>query len=115
MLDGFCYPATGDLDAIIPPAELDKTATLTAFLTALREALPEDVAISVTLRGDMGELGGDSGLTPALLASFDRIYVAGEVDGGALRAALPADFDTVGGLVQMTPYKPEEGGYALMS
>lgn len=115
LLDGFCYPATGDLGAIAPPAELDKTATLTAFVTALRQALPQDVAISITLRGDMGELGGDSGLTAELMACFDRIYVAGEVDGGALREQLPADFDAVGGLVQMTQNKPQEGGYALMS
>jgi hypothetical protein len=114
LLDGFCYPATGDLSAIAFPEKLNQTAVLTDFADALREALPEDVAVSITLRGDMGELGGDSGLTAELLGVFDRIYVAGEVDGTALRAALPTDFDNVGGLVIMTTYKPQKGGYVVL-
>ena len=114
LLDGFCYPATGDLSAIAFPEKLNQTAVLADFADALREALPEDVAVSITLRGDMGELGGDSGLTAELLGVFDRIYVAGEVDGAALRAALPTDFDTVGGLVIMTTYKPQKGGYVVL-
>ncbi|MBQ2061178.1 MAG: hypothetical protein II458_00665 [Oscillospiraceae bacterium] len=114
LLDGFCYPATGDLAAIAPPAELDKAAVLADFAAALRKALPEDVALSVTLRGDMGDPGGDSGLTAELLSSFDRIYVAGEVNTDVLRSQLPASFDPVGGLVLMTQNKPQQGSYVLV-
>jgi hypothetical protein len=114
LLDEFCYPATGDLTAIAPPAELDKTAVLADFAAALRQALPEDVALSITLRGDMGEPGGDSGQTAEFLAGFDRIYVAGEVNDTILRDQLPASFDTVGGLVLMTQQKPQEGSYVIV-
>jgi len=115
MLDEFCYPSTGDLDAIAAPEGLDKTATLSGFAAALREALPEDVALSVTLRGSMGQLNGPSGLTAELLSSFDRIYVDGEADMAALQEALPADFDRAGGLAVLTWTKPETGGYVLLS
>ncbi len=114
QLDEFCYPATGDLAAIAPPAELNKTEVLADFAAALRDALPKDVALSITLRGDMGEPGGDSGLTAELLGSFDRIYVAAEVDADILSGQLPATFDGVGGLVLMTQHKPEEGSYVLV-
>jgi len=114
LLDEFCYPATGDLTAIDPAKTADRTAALTAFAAALRKALPQDVALSVVLRGDMGEISGESGLTPELLDSFDRIYVDGDVDLDALRSALPADYDAAGGLVLLTRTKPESGGYVLL-
>ena len=114
LLDEFCYPATGDLSAINLAKKLDKTAALADFAAALRKALPEDVALSVTLRGDMGQLGGESGLTAELLGSFDRVYVDGTVDLDALRQALPEGFDDVGGLVVLTQNKPQSGGYVLL-
>ena len=114
MLDEFCYPATGDLKSIDLPKNLDKTAALADFADVLRKALPEDVALSVVLRGDMGELGGQSGLTAELLASFDRIYVDGAADLAALQQALPEDFDAQGGLAVITTKKPASGGYVLL-
>ena len=47
LLDGFCYPTSGDREALALPEELDRTAALKAFAGALREALPETVALSV--------------------------------------------------------------------
>ena len=114
LLDGFCYPTTGDLDALDLAGDLDKTATLAKFADALRKALPEDVALSVVLRGSMGQLGDESGLTAELLSSFDRIYMDGDVDQAVLRKALPKDFDTVGGLVTLTQKAPKAGGYVVM-
>lgn len=114
MLDEFCYPATGDLAAMELPEDLDKTAALADFADALRQALPEDVALSVVLRGDMGELDGDSGLTAELLSSFDRVYADSDKTISALRKALPEDFDAEGGLAVLTSKKPKSGGYVLL-
>ena len=114
LLDEFCYPAAGDLKAIDPAKTADKTAALTAFASALRKALPEDVALSVALRGDMGETGGESGLSVELLAGFDRIYADSPEGLEALRQALPEDFDAAGGLALLTRTKPESGGYVLL-
>ena len=114
LLDEFCYPATGDLAAIDLPEELDKTATLTAFAAELRKVLPEDVALSVVLRGNMGEPGGESGLTAELLGSFDRIYADSDKTISALRTVLPSDFDTEGGLAVLTSKKPKTGGYVVL-
>jgi len=114
LLDGFCYPTSGDREALALPEELDRTAALTAFAGALREALPETVALSVAYRGDMGALGGESGLTAELLGSFDRIYVDASVDREALEKALPETFDRAGGLVLLCYERPESGGYVIM-
>lgn len=114
VLDEFCYPTTGNLSAIDPARLENRTAVLSAFAQALRKALPEEVALSVVLRGDMGELDGPSGLSAELLACFDRIYLDGQVDAEMLRQILPEDFDTAGGLVLLTRAKPESGGYVLL-
>lgn len=114
LLDGFCYPTTGDRNALQLAEGLNKTAALTDFAAALRKALPENVALSVTYRGEMGALDGPSGLTAALLATFDRIYVDQSVDREALDKALPAEFDRTGGLVLLCGAKPASGGYVIL-
>ena len=114
LLDGFGYPVSGSQDALALPGGLDKTAALTAFAAAIREALPENVALSVTYRGEMGALGGASGLTAELLSGFDRIYVDESVDREALDKALPETFDRAGGLVLLCYDKPQSGGYVIM-
>ena len=67
LLDWFCYPAEGQLDAIANGGS-DHTQILTDFAKSLRSSLPEGVALSVTLRGS-----GDNALTATQLAElFDR-------------------------------------------
>lgn len=114
LLDGFCYPVSGNQEALSLAEGLDKTAVLTEFAAAIRQALPENVALSVAYRGNMGGLGGGNGLTAELLASFDRIYVDESVDREALDEVLPEDFDRTGGLALICYAKPESGGYVIM-
>ncbi len=114
LLDGFCYPVSGDQGALALADGLDKTAALADFAAAIREVLPENVALSVAYRGSMGSLGGASGLTADLLASFDRIYVDESADRAALEKALPEDYDRTGGLVLLCYAKPSSGGYAIL-
>lgn len=114
LLDAFCYPATGDVSSIGGWETADRTAALTDFAASLRQALPEGTALSVVLRGEMGPLDGDSGLTAELLGSFDRICVDETVDTQALLQALPEGFDAAG-LAVMTWTRPESGGYVLLS
>ena len=58
----------------------------------------------------------NSGLTPAVLALFDRIYADSEtVDLAALTATLPADFNAETRLVQLTQTPPATGSYVIVS
>ena len=109
-LDYFGYPATGQTDRIRYPEEPDKTAVLTAFVQALRSALPDGTALSLVLRSDPRE--GD-GLTPELMKTeFDRIYAdAGTVNRTALLAALGEDFDVPTRLVLMMRGTAASGSY----
>ena len=114
LLDNFCYPVRGDRESLVLADGLDKTAVLADFAAAIREVLPENVTLSVAFRGSMGSLGGYSGMKADLLASFDRIYVNESVDRAALEAALPEDYDRVGGLALLCYAKPSSGGYAIL-
>ena len=114
LLEGFCYPTGGNREALALTEGLNKTAVLTAFAAAIREVLPENVALSVSYRGNMGPLGGESGMTAELLASFDRIYIDEAVDREALEKALPEDYDRTGGLALLCYAKPSSGGYAIL-
>ena len=114
LLDSFSYPTGGDQTALPSLKDADRAAVLTAFAAAIRRALPENVALSVTYRGEMGVLGGPCGLTAELLGSFDRIYVDEAVDRTALDEALPQTFDRAAGLVLLCRDKPASGGYTLL-
>ena len=63
LLDWFCYPAEGELDAIANGGS-DHAQILADFAQSLRSGLPEGVALSVTLRGS-----ADNALTVPRLAS----------------------------------------------
>jgi hypothetical protein len=114
LLDGFWYPVSGNQEALALPEGLNKTAALTELAAAIRQVLPENVALSVAYRSEAGALGGGSGLTAELLSSFDRIYVDEAVDRSALDQALPQTFDRSGGLALLCYGKPESGGYAIL-
>ena len=69
LLDWFCYPSTGALDAIANGGS-DHTQILTDFAKSLRSSLPEGVALSVTLRGS-----GDNALTVSEAAELFGLEV----------------------------------------
>lgn len=105
LLDAFTYPATGQVEAIANDAA-DRTQALTDVAKSLRAALPEGVALSVTCDGT-GELS-----VSELADLFDRLYVpAASVD--AVKAQLPADFDTDTRLVTVTTAATSSGSYVV--
>lgn len=112
VLDNFAWPAVGNLDAVLVPDGTDKAAVVTAFLQPLRETLPKTTALSVSIDRNAPE---DTGLTPAVLATFDRIYAdPEEVDLDALVASLPADFKRESRLVQLVTAAPASGSYVII-
>lgn len=113
VLDNFGWPAVGNMDAMLVPDGTDKPAVLTSLIAALRETLPKTTALSVAIEKNAPE---NSGLTPAILALFDRIYADSEtVDLAALTATLPADFNAETRLVQLTQTPPATGSYVIVS
>ena len=115
MLDFFSYPTTGNVGRIFYGENTDKTAALTAFAEKLREALPKGTVLSIALHQPLVDGGGDSGITPELLQSFDRIYAdTGTMDVAALTAALPKDFVVDGRIVPMVGKAPEQGSYMVI-
>ena len=88
----------------------------------LRETLPKTTAVSVLIGTNAPE---NSGLTPAVLAEFDRVYADPEnVDVEALAATMPADFKreaqlvqlvTAAQLAQMNQTTPYTGSYVLVN
>lgn len=113
VLDNFGWPAVGNMDAMLVPDGTDKPAVLTSLIAALRETLPKTTALSVSIEKNAPE---NSGLTPAVLALFDRIYADSEtVDLAALTATLPADFNAETRLVQLTQTPPATGSYVIVS
>lgn len=112
VLDNFGWPAVGNMDAMLVPDGTDKPAVLTSLIAALRETLPKTTALSVAIEKNAPE---NSGLTPAVLALFDRIYVDSEtVDLAALTATLPADFNAETRLVQLVTAAPASGSYVII-
>lgn len=112
VLDNFGWPAVGNMDAMLVPDGTDKPAVLTSLIAALRETLPKTTALSVSIGKNAPE---NSGLTPAVLALFDRIYADSEtVDLAALTATLPADFKRESRLVQLVTAAPASGSYVII-
>lgn len=108
LLDWFCYPSTGALDAIANGGS-DHTQILTDFAKSLRSSLPEDVALSVTLRGS-----GDNTLAAAEAAElFDRIYLPAGEDAAAVRRQLPEGYDPETRLVVTAAEAPASGSYVI--
>ena len=108
LLDWFCYPSTGALDAIANGGS-DHTQILTDFAKSLRSSLPEGVALSVTLRGS-----GDNALTVSEAAElFDRIYLPAGEDAAAVRRQLPEGYDPETRLVVTAAEAPASGSYVI--
>lgn len=108
LLDWFCYPSTGALDAIANGGS-DHTQILTDFAKSLRSSLPEGVALSMTLRGS-----GDNALTvPQLAELFDRIYLPAGEDASAARSQLPDGYDAETRLVVTAVEAPASGSYVI--
>ena len=108
LLDWFCYPAEGQLDAIANGGS-DHTQILTDFAKSLRSSLPEGVALSMTLRGS-----GDNALTvPQLAELFDRIYLPAGEDASAARSQLPDGYDAETRLVVTAVEAPASGSYVI--
>lgn len=106
LLDQFCYP--GDTEAVDNDSA-DKAQVLTDFAETLRDALPEDVALSVVVRDGQG-------LTAAELAElFDRLYVPAESDLAAVKDALPEGYDPETRVVAMTTAAAAGGSYMIVS
>lgn len=108
LLDWFCYPAEGQLDAIANGGS-DHTQILTDFAKSLRSSLPEGVALSMTLRGS-----GDNALTvPQLAELFDRIYLPAGEDASAARSQLLDGYDAETRLVVTAVEAPASGSYVI--
>ena len=108
LLDWFCYPAEGELDAIANGGS-DHAQILADFAQSLRSSLPEGVALSVTLRGS-----GDNTLTvPRLAELFDRIYLPAGEDAAAVRRQLPDGYDPETRLVVTAAEAPASGSYVI--
>lgn len=113
VLDNFGWPAVGNMPAMLVPDGTDKPAVLTGIIAALRETLPKTTALSVAIDRNAPE---NSGLTPAVLTLFDRIYAdSEEVDLTALTATLPTDFNQETQLVSLTQTPPTTGSYVLIT
>lgn len=113
LLDDFSYPWNGRTEAIAMQENLDKVAVMQSFAESLRNALPEDMVLSIVIRSDSLE---EIGLSPEMIADcFDRVYLAPGVDAAALLQELPTDYDRSTRVVQMGYQKPENGGYVLLT
>ena len=106
VLDQFCYPENAEGVSNLPA---DRAQVLTDFAERLRAALPEGVALSVTVRGT-------ESLSIAQMAElFDRLYVPAEGDAAAVKAALPEGYDPETRVVVMTAEAPQSGSYVIVS
>ena len=113
VLENFGWPAVGNIPAVLVPDGTDKPAVITDFLKSLRESLPKTTALSVLLSRNAPE---NSGLTPMVLAEFDRLYAdPSEVDLDALEASMPSDFKRESQLVQLVTTAPASGSYVIVS
>ena len=106
LLRSFGYPTRGNLDKIdYSGMQMSKEESLEVFLRDLREALGEDVLLSVELTAE-DVLSGHNSISGVelerILPLVDRLYVTGGGDRAALEAAvepLLADRETSGFLV----------------
>ena len=105
VLDQFCYPENAEGVSNLPA---DRTQVLTDFAERLRAALPEGVALSVTVRGT-------ESLSIAQMAElFDRLYVPAESDAAAVKAALPEGYDPETRVVLTTAEAAASGSYMIV-
>lgn len=92
ILTDFSYPTEGNLSQIdYSGLTGTKTQALTSFLTAMREAVGEEITLSVELSQDQILGGADevSGVDPAaILPLVDRVYVTGLTDRQAVEQVL---------------------------
>ena len=105
VLDQFCYPENAEGVSNLPA---DRAQVLTDFAERLRAALPEGVALSVTVRGT-------ESLSIAQMAElFDRLYVPAESDAAAVKAALPEGYDPETRVVLTTAETAASGSYMIV-
>ena len=105
VLDQFCYPENAEGVSNLPA---DRAQVLTDFAERLRAALPEGVALSVTVRGT-------ESLSIAQMAElFDRLYVPAESDAAAVKAALPEGYDPETRVVLTTVEAAASGSYMIV-
>ena len=105
VLDQFCYPENAEGVSNLPA---DRAQVLTDFAERLRAALPEGVALSVTVRGT-------ESLSIAQMAElFDRLYVPAESDAAAVKAALPEGYDPETRVVLTTAEADASGSYMIV-
>ena len=105
VLDQFCYPENAEGVSNLPA---DRAQVLTDFAERLRAALPEGVALSVTVRGT-------ESLSIAQMAElFDRLYVPAEGDAAAVKAALPEGYDPETRVVLTTAEAAASGSYMIV-
>lgn len=113
LLENFGWPAVGNMSAMVVPEGTDKPAVITTCLSDIRQELPKTTAVSVLLGRNAPE---NSGLTPSVLALFDRVYAdPEELDVEALCAAMPGEFNRETQLVQMVTAAPAAGSYVLVN
>lgn len=113
MLDYYSYPLAGNLSAIAADPEVDRAQVLRDFAGVLKAALPEDMVLSIVVRAPLGE---ETGVTADLIeSSFDRVYVAPDLDADAVLSGLDSAYRTEEGrVVPMTYLKPQSGSYAVV-
>lgn len=112
LLDWFGYPTYGRTDLLDVAADVNREKVLADLVSAVREAVPKITAVSVVLREDNPEV---SGLTPTLLAGFDRIYADSyTVDCDALVQKLPDSFKSETQLVKMVREAQSSGSYMIV-
>ena len=105
VLDQFCYPENAEGVSNLPA---DRAQVLTDFAKRLRAALPEGVALSVTVRGT-------ESLSIAQMAElFDRLYVPAESDAAAVKVALPEGYDPETRVVLTTAEAAASGSYMIV-
>lgn len=111
LLAGFTYPTGGNQDQIDESVRsADKTAALADCFAALRQAVGEDVTLSLELSQEQLLAGRDdvSGLDPAVLLPLaDRVYVTGLTDRAAAEAVL-ASCGAGAGLVEVAGQAGEQ-------
>lgn len=103
LLDAFCFPTSGDTEAIAND-DADRIQALTDVAKAIRAALPEGVALSVTCDGT-----GDVPIAD-LCDLFDRLYVPA-ASAATVTQSLPANFDIATRLVTIDPTSTTGGSY----
>lgn len=111
-LDYFSYPVEGKMETIANLGPESRTETLWNVAKTLRQALPEDVKLSVVLRS---RVAPEVGLSYELLTTcFDRIYVTAGADYDVLLQQLPEGYDVPGRIVVMAKGANASGSYVII-